>query len=232
MAKLTAIQALNEVLKRIGEPVVTALTSLSVIQQQGFDNLNRALEEIAQDTDNRPLEAEGTVTLLTSTSTYATSAITNYRKLAYESVHQTNDKNSIRLITSDEFDLMFPEGITTDRQGYPNLMTEKLGKFHFDKVPTANENSKVVTFRYQQIPTLYETATEAGTSFMPEGFDRTLLCDYATWITMQYMGHPEIQDYYFKVFGSPDNNSPEGHLSKFKRTYQQPFFKPRVTYHF
>jgi len=67
---------------------------------------------------------------------------------------------------------------------------------------------------------------------MPEGWDQTVLPDYATWMTMQYMGHPEMNDYYFKLFGDPRNKQPEGEVSRFKRAFSQPALKPTMDYHF
>jgi len=230
MAKLTCLQAVNEVLKRIGEPTIAALTSLTTIQLQAFDNLNRALEEIAQDGDLRPLEAIGTVTLLTGTSTYTPP--NDYRALAIESFKQSDSNRNVNIITADEFDIMFPKGVPSDRTGYPSVMAEIAGVFTFDRKPTANENSKTVDYRYFKIPTLYATATATGTSYIPEGYDRTLLCDYATWLTMRYMGHPEAMDYYYSIFGDPSNKKPEGSLAKFKSQFRQPFLKARVGYTF
>ena len=230
MAKLSALQSCNEVLKRIGESTISTMTALTTVQLQAFDNLNRALEEIAEEVDSRPLETDGTITLLTSTSTY--SVPSDYRSLMYESVRQPDSKRPISVITADEFDLAFPKGVDSDRTGYPDFLTEKLGKFFLDRQPTAAENNKTIRYRYQAITTLYSTATQGGTAWMPEGFDRTLLCDYATWMTMQYMGHPEVGDYHLRVFGSPDNNKPEGALSKFKRKFSQPFLKANVRYVF
>ena len=227
MAKLTALQSTNEVLKRIGEATISSLTSLTTIQLQAFDNLNRALEEIAQDVDNKPLEVEGSITLVTNTNTYTPP--NDFRSIVTESVRQPDSGQPVSVVTADEFDRQFPEGITSARTGYPEFLTEKLGLLTFDKLPTANENNKTIKYRYQKIPTLFSTATSTGTSWMPEGYDLTLLCDYATWITMQYMGHPEVGDYYLKVFGDSQNLKPEGHLSKFKRKFQQPFTKARVT---
>lgn len=230
MSKLTCLQAVNMVLKRIGEPTISALTSLTTIQLQAFDNLNRALEEIAQDETLNVLETEGSVTLLTSTSTYTPPA--DYRSLAIQSVQQRDTGKILNVLTANEFNLSFPKGVTTDMTGYPGAMTELFGKFHFDRFPTAAENSKTIKYRYFQIPTLYSTETSTGTSYMPEGYDATLLADYAAWLTMSYMGHPEAQEYYIKVFGDPRNRAPEGHLSKFKRRYSQPFLKPTVPYQF
>lgn len=230
MAKLTALQSTNEVLKRIGESTISTMTALTTIQLQAFDNLNRALEEIAQEVDNRPLETDGTITLLTGTSTYTPP--TDFRSLMYESVRQPDSKRTISVVTADEFDLAFPKGVDSGRTGYPDFLTEKLGKFFLDRQPTAAENNKTIRYRYQAIATLYTTATQAGTAWIPEGFDRTLLCDYATWLTMQYMGHPEVGDYHLKTFGSPGNNQPEGNLSKFKRKFSQPFLKANVRYTF
>ena len=231
MAKMTALQLVNRVLQKIGEPSsLTVLTSLTQIQQDVFDNINQALEEIAQECDLKPLEASGTFTLVTSTSTYTASS--DYRKLAYESIRQTNDKNNIRLITPDEWDQMFPQGITSDRQGYPDLMTEVFGVFQIDKLPTANENTKVVNYRYFKIPTLLSTATATGTCYIAEGFDRTLLVSYAAWLQSKDFGHPQVSDFYLEVFGDPSNKKPEGMISKYKRTFTQPFLKPRVTYKF
>jgi len=80
--------------------------------------------------------------------------------------------------------------------------------------------------------TPFTLGADSSTCWMPEGYDRTLLCDYATWLTMEYMTHPKSAYYYGKVFGDAKNAAPEGDLSKFKRAFGSPMMKPRVTYNF
>lgn len=227
MAKLTALQALNGVLKRIGEAEVSSLTSLSVIQQQAFDNLNRALQEIAQGVNLKPLETQGSVTLATGTSTYALPS--GFSSISEYSFRSQDTQQLIPLLTADEFDAKFPQGITSARVGYPEFVTVVFSQLQFDHVPTSTENNKIIYYRYYANPTLYSTSTATGTSYVPEPYDNTLLVNYATWLTMSYMGHQEEMKYWSYVFGEPGDRKPEGLLTVFKRRYAQPTTKVRFT---
>lgn len=233
MAKLTLLQCVNEVLKRCGENEAGYTTNAGTVVTVVFDNLNRALTEIAQDTNLKPLESQGTITLATGTATYTPP--TDFNTLAYQSIQNPNADNvnvNINMLTPDEFDQFYPIARRADRTGYPVAMTYYLGSFLLDSKPTANENGKAINYRYFKIPTLFTMGTDSGTCWMPEGYDRTLLCDYATWLTMEYMAHPKASYYYGKVFGDAKNAAPEGDLSKFKRAFGAPYMKPRVTYNF
>ena len=140
MAKLTLLQAVNEVLKRCGEGQAGYTANVGTVPQVVFDNLNRALIEIAQDTNLKPLEAQGTITLVTNTATYDTP--TDFNTLAYQSIQNPNADNvnvNINMLTPDEFDQFFPIARRTDRTGYPVAMTYYLGQFLLDSKPTSTE---------------------------------------------------------------------------------------------
>jgi len=62
---------------------------------------------------------------------------------------------------------------------------------------------------------------------VPEPYDNTLLVNYATWLTMSYMGHQEEMKYWAYVFGEPGDRKPEGLLTIFRRRYSQPPIKTR-----
>jgi len=145
---------------------------------------------------------------------------------------ERKQKGNILYKTTDEWDQLLPEGVRSDRTGWPDSIAYVRGRIEVDHIPTVTEKGKVIEYRYFQIPTLFSTSTSTGTSFMPEGWDQTVLHDYATWMTMQYMGHPEMNDYYFKLFGDPRNKQPEGEVSRFKRAFSQPALKPTMDYHF
>lgn len=225
MAKLTALQALNQVLKRVGEAEVSSLTSLTTIQQMAFDSLNRALQEIAQGSDLKPLETQGSATLVTGTSTYAIAS--GFSSIADESFRSPDASRLVTYVVPDEFDKKYPQGITTARSGYPEFVTIVFSQLQFDRTPTSAENGKIIYYRYYAVPTLYSTATSTGTSYVPEPYDNTLLVNYATWLTMSYMGHQEELKYWSYVFGDTGDRKPEGQLTIFRRRYAQPPNKAR-----
>lgn len=227
MAKLTALQCTNIVLDRIGEAELSVLTSLTTIQQVAFDNLNRSIEKIFQDINITTIETSGTITLATNTGAYAFP--TGYRSCDKESFRSADANRNVRYLTVQEFDAKFPDGVTGTRVGYPQYICESFGQFVIDRYPTTAENGKIINYRYFKIPTLFSTASPTGNCEIPEGYDRTLLCDYATWLTMSYMGHSETQMYWALVFGEPGDRKPEGELTQFKRKFSQPPMKARFT---
>jgi hypothetical protein len=233
MAKMTLLQCMNEILKRCGESAVTQTATLAVLPQQVFDNLNRVITELAQDTNFKPLETQGTLTLVTATDTYDPPV--DFNTLVLQSIQNPNADNvnvNINCLTPDEFDQFYPIARRVGREGYPVAMTYYLDHFLLDSKPQASLNGKVINYRYFKMPTLFVQGTDSGTCWVNETYDRTLLCDYATWLTMEYIDHPKASYYHVKVFGDPNNRSPEGELSKFKRAFGAPFMKPRVTYNF
>lgn len=233
MAKLTLLQAMNEVLKRCGESVITGTASLAVFPQVVFDALNRSLVEICQDTNLKPLETLGTLALQSGIDYY--NPPSDFNTLAYSSIQNPNTDNSntnINLLTPDEFDQFFPIARREGRSGYPVAMTYQFSQFWLDCKPTSSENGKSINFRYFKVPDLFVQGADSGTCYIPMTYDTTLLCDYATWLAMEYLDHPKANYYYVKVFGDQNNRAPEGALSKFKRAYGAPMTKPRVTFNF
>lgn len=230
---------MNNVLKNCGEATISATSgTLSTVQQVIFDNLNKVLQKLAIDTNFKPLETAGTLTLATNTLTY--SAPSDFHSMAKDSIQNPNSDRpveNIAYLTPDEFDTYFPVveiGTASQplRQGYPSALTYYQGQFKLDRFPTSNENTKLINFRYFKTPTLYVAGTDSGTSWIPEPFDATLLCNYATWLTMEYLDHPKKDFYRLLVFGDPLNRTPEGELSTFKRAWGAPECKPRMTYVF
>lgn len=220
MAKMTALQAVNVVLNRIGEAEVSVLTSLSTIQQVVFDNLNRSLLEICQDTDLNLLDKQGKVTTTLAANTY--DPATDLDHLCFNSMRTPDGNQMIQYLTPEQFDAKYPAGISSDRIGMPEWYTYTFQKLTFDRACDSANVGKFFYYRYYSVPALYSTSTPTGTCYIPEGWDRTLLCDYATWKVMSYMGHAEEMKYWAYVFGEPQDRSPEGSLSRFKRKFSQP----------
>lgn len=233
MAKLTALQALNKVLKKIGESEVSALTSLTGIQLLCFDYLNEALQDIVtdQNTKWRFLESLGVIPLSTGNNAYTITSLTSGSDMMEEdkkSVRSANAGRLIPYITPQEFDQKYPKGITTERTGYPDFYTLYAGQFAFDKQASSNENAKNINFRYWKFPTYYATATATGTCEIPEPFDVTVLVNLAALKAMLYLGNGEAAALKVQVFGNGDDI--EGSLDKMKRTWTSPRLEPKVTY--
>ncbi len=228
MAKKTNLELLNRVLRNIGEDTVSDLTSLNDIQMLSFNALNEAIIETATEDFWQPLESLGTITM--TTSVYSYDEPSDLWRVDIYSFRQTDKKNNLDFLTPQEWDDEYPEGIGTDKTGYPTEITRFGGKFYINKQPTSTQNGKYIRYRYWKRPTLFTTATDTSTCWIPEGFDETLLVDYATFKVLSHQGDDEAKTYYVKVFG--DGKLQEGSLNKMRRIFKSGLLKPRVTYHF
>lgn len=233
MAKLNALQALNRVLRNVGEAQVSSLAAISGIQMIAFEKLEEALQDITTDQNTRWrfLERLGAVSLSTGNNAYTITGITSGSDMQEEdkeSVRSADAGRNIGYKSPQEWDVMHPKGITTDMTGYPDFYTRYAGQFVFNKKASSNENSKLIEFRYWAHPTYYSTATNTGTTDIPEPFDRTLLVALATLKVMAYLGNSEASIYKVQVFGNGDDV--EGSLDKMKREWTSPRLKPRMTH--
>jgi len=145
-----------------------------------------------------------------------------------ESFRSADAKRQIGHLTPQEFDARYPQGITSDQVGYPYFYMKYAGKFYFDRYASATENGNNVNFRYWKQPTYYSTATAAGTSDIPEPFDKTCLVALATLKLLTYLGNSEASIYKVQVYGN--GKDIEGSLDKMKDLYSSPNLKPRMTY--
>jgi hypothetical protein len=233
MAKMTALQVLNQVLQNIGEDsTLTGLTSLSGIQLTAWNKIKEAIQDITTDQNTRWqfLESLGEISLTTNNYSYTVTGLTtgsDMNEEDRESFRQPDTGRNLKYITPQEFDQYYPKGISTDTTGYPNFFTLYGGSFYFDKMATATENGKLVKFRYWRYPTYYSTSTATGTSEIPEPYDMTLLVALATLKVLTYLGNSEAAVYKIQVFGN--GSDIEGSLDKMKRTHTSPVFKPRFT---
>jgi hypothetical protein len=239
MGKLQALEVLNEVLRNIGESTVSSgsLTSLTGIQLLAWNKITEALQDICTDQDAHYtfLENLGTVPLTTGNNAYTITGLTSGSNLQQEDIEsfRSSDANrAVKYVSPQEFDAMYPKGITTDMTGYPEFFTKYAGQFVFNKQPTSAENGKNIDFRFWRQPNYYSTSTETGTSDIPEPFDRTLLVALATFKVLTYLGNEEAALYKIQVFGNQRDEDVEGSLDKLKRMYSSPKLKPRMTYQF
>jgi hypothetical protein len=235
MSKLTALEALNGVLENIGEEQVTVLTGLTGIQLIAWNKLNESVNDVCSDQDGRWkfLESLGEITMTTGNNEYLVSALTSGSDINdedRESFKQTDSGKNITYLTPQEFDQMYPKGISTDRTGYPDYFTKYADTFVVDKQATATQNGKTIDFRYWKTPTYYSTSTATGTSEIPEGFDKNVIVAIATMKVLSYLGNDEVLSYKTLVYG--DGRDLEGSIDKLKRLYTSPTLKPRMTYRF
>lgn len=233
MAKLNAMQVLNVVLQNIGEATVSSTTALTGIQLICWDKVTEALQDIVTDQNTRWafLESLGRIPLTTNNYAYTVTALTTGSDMMMEdkeSVRTADASRRIKYVTPQEFDDLYPKGITTAHTGYPEIYTKYAGQFVFNKQATTNENGDFVDFRYWKFPTYYATATATGTNEIPEPFDRTLVAALATLKVLTYLGNAEAAVYKVQVFGN--DRDIEGSLDKMKRLHTSPLLKPRMTY--
>lgn len=233
MAKMTALEVLNEVLRNVGESTVTILTSLTGVQYLAWQKITEAIQDISTDENSRWqfLESFGKLTLTTSNYSYPITGFTTGTDLMREdkeSIIQTDSGNNVKYISAQEFDQKYPKGITTAMIGYPDEYTKYAGSFVFNKQSNSTHNGKFVNFRYWHLPTYYSTASASGTGDIPEPFDRTLLVALATLKVLVYLGSNEAAVYKVQVFG--DGRDVPGSLDKMKNLYSSPELKPRFSY--
>lgn len=235
MAKLTAIQILNQVLQNLGEAPVTQLTNLSGIQYTAWQRITEALQDISTDENTRWqfLESLGRVPMTTGNYAYTVTALTTGSDMMREdkeSFRQSDSGYTIQYITPQEFDRLYQKGISTSMTGYPSVYTKYKGQLIFNKQATTVQNGKFIDFRYYKLPTYYSTDTSSGTGDIPEPFDMTCLVALATLKVLTYLESDEAAIYKVQVFGNGKDIT--GSLDKMKTIYSSPDFKPRVTYKF
>jgi hypothetical protein len=211
MAKQTALELVNKVLKNIGEPTVSALTSLSGISLLVFDTINEAIYDISHEEKFSLLEEDGTITLSTGIKT-----------ADIPSDMETFDKDSFRYDESRKIEYysiskLDRNVLTQTNVGQTNKITLWKSLWYLDPSPNAALNAKTITYRYWEVPTILSTATPTGTCWIPQGFDLTMLCDYVTYKILHYKHNNEAMIYYTKVWG--DGRFNEGSLARFKRLY-------------
>jgi len=215
MAKSSALQLVNKVLNNLGEPDKSVLTSLAGLSLLVFNTINEAIYDLASENKYKPLEATGSMTLGAGTSTYAKAS--DVQDFDEKSFKYDNQK-PITYITPQKFDRNYP--IQTDT-GIPSIVTEWEDFFWPYLIPDANAAGKLIKYRYWKIPTILSTDTPAGTCWIPEGFDLTMLADLVTYKILHYKNNQEAANYYSKVYGNRSQNL-EGSLNKFKVLYGSP----------
>jgi len=135
MAKLTALEALNEVLRNCGESTVSDLASLSGFQLLAWYKLTDAIQDICTDQDTRLdfLEAEGEVPMATDEYKYEIASLasgSDLMKEDRESFRCPDNSSEVAYITPQEFDKRNKGHLT--QIGYRDKYTKYAGYFVFD----------------------------------------------------------------------------------------------------
>lgn len=223
---------INRILRNAGEESdLTALTNLTSIQQVAFDKLTEAVQDVCVDesTQYKFLEKEGSITLVTGSYKYAKATVASDMQL-YDrrSFVQPDSGNKVIFKTPQEWDELYPSGITSTVTGYPDNFMEFAGYFVLNKQATATENGKLVNFRYWRQPTLPDTATPSGTLDIPEPFDRLVLVSLATLKLLAYLGSDDAIIYHGQVFGDSSKGQ-DGSMQKLIDAYASPDLKMRLS---
>lgn len=217
MAKSTALEVLNKVQNNLGESLTSAgsFASVSGLALLIFNTMNEVLLDLGNDYKFQQNEVDLSITLTSNTATYTASlALSDFDKKSFN----YNDQKPIPYYTAERMDREFPVKTST---GVPRVVWYWAGYFRLYPVPAVTEHNKVLKFRGWRVPALFSLASTAGTCFIPEGFDLTLLANMVTFKVLAYKGNPEAQVYYAKVYGTSDGKI-EGQLDKFKRNHGSP----------
>ena len=214
MAQLTALQVMNKVLDNNGLPQVTVLTSLTGINNVALNMIQTVLAQVASGDSWRPLETTGTITLATSTATYALPSDFNKldkRSFKYLEQHRPTfiDSNEMDLITLDQ-----------DATGEVTHIFIAGTNFNVYPVPTATENGDTITYRYWKVGTRIDTASPSAATWFPEPYDETVLVNMATARLMSYRQMGEAIVYTQIVYGV--RGSLEGSLDQMKKVHSSP----------
>jgi len=218
MAKQSALQLVNKVLANLGESSnLTVLTSLTGISLLVFNTLNEVLYDLSQEENGhwKPLEDTGTATLTSAVTTYAKpSSAADFDRNSF----RYNGTSSLTYYTPQRFDF---ERLNSTESGIPDKLIDYGGHFRPHPVPNSAASTKLITWRQWILPTPLSTATPAGTCWIPEGFDLTLLADLVTYKILHYKHNEQAAVYFTKVYGSPDGRQ-RGSLDKFKAMWRSP----------
>lgn len=217
MAKSNALQILNKVQNNLGESLTSAASfaSVSGLALLIFNTMNEVLYDLANDYKFQENEVDISIPMVTGTATYTASlSLVDFDKKSFN----YDGKAPIPYYTAERIDREFPVKTNT---GVPRVAWYWGGYFRVIPIPAASENAKTLTFRGWRVPALFSLASTAGTCFIPEGFDLTLLANWVTFKILAYKGNAEAQVYYAKVFGTADGKM-EGQLDKYKRNHGSP----------
>lgn len=156
MAK-TLLNAVNEILKRSGFIAGDAglLTSLTDSARQPAIDLavqvvNEGIDDLYS-TSGVPLpneQAQGTITLVTSTRAYALAA--DLAQLRFPMIDKTN--NQYLFDYPGGYNQMLLDDPEQDDTGLPHYgaIRPTDGYFHLDRAPTSEENGRVYTYQYDK----------------------------------------------------------------------------------
>lgn len=215
MAKATALALVNQVLSNLGDAQVSTLVGISGAALFAFNALNEGIYEISQEGLFQPLETATSFAIVTATTTYAKpSSIMAYDKDSF----RYNDSRPMTYMAHRHFDRKYPCQTSTN---IPVVVYDWQGNFNVYPIPPISENGYLVKFRGWTIPTPLSTASDAGTCWLPEGFDIGLLSDWSTKKVLHYRHNEEEGIYGTKIWGEErgDGMGDQGSISRLKNLY-------------
>lgn len=213
MAKLSALQIIQEVQLNNGLGTVTALTALTGLNYKIWKFIEEGIFSIGVNDHWKNLEADGTLTLVNGSATYAIPTDLNeVDKYSF----RFDESRNLEWLSTQEVDHKYP---TQTGSGSPKGVYEWKGFYNLINTADAGNNSKTIKFRYWKHPVILSTDTAAGTTWFNEGFDRSVLVNWVTFKTLQYRHNEEFKEYKKKVFGG---DGEEGYLNEMRRIRRSP----------
>lgn len=221
MAKLTILEIFNEIQRNIGISELSTLSGLS----SGFNYkiwqwINQELLKLSINHKWKPLEETGTITLVTSTQTYAKPSDMVFVD-RYSFIYNSSSEVTYR--TAQEIDFLYQD---QDNDGTPEDIYEYGSNFVLPTNITSAVNGKTILYRYWKLPTALSTSSNTATTWIPEGFDRSVLIPLVSMRALQYRRNSEYQEYRDQVYGK------DGSLDYMKLIHGSPTSnRVRVTAH-
>lgn len=215
MAKAVSLAIVNQVLSNLGDAQITTLVGISGAALFAFNAINEGIYEIAQEGLYQPLETSTSFTIATGTTTYAKpSTIMAYDKDSF----RYNDQKQFTYMAHRHFDRKYPCQTSTN---VPQVVYDWQGNFNVYPIPPVSENGYLAKYRAWAIPTPFNTSSDTGTCWLPEGFDIGLLSDWATKKVLHYRHNEEESIYDVKIWGEErdDGMGNQGSISRLKNLY-------------
>ncbi len=210
MAQLSCLEIVNEVERNIGLSASSTLSTLSGFRYKIWQWLNEELLQLSINNQWKQLEESGTITLVTDTQTYAKpSSMVYVDKFSFI----YNETTKVMYRSTQEIDAKYKD---QDKDGTPLDIYEYQSNFVIPKNPTSAIAGNTIKYRYWKLPTALDINVDSATTWIPEGFDRSVLIALVSARALQYRHNDEYREYRANVY------STTGSLASMKRIHGSP----------
>ena len=210
MAKLSVLNIINEVERNVGLSTSNTLSTITGFRYKIWQWLNQELLKLSINHQWKPLEETGTITLIEDTQVYAKPSDMIYVD-KYSFIYNESIKVDYR--STQEIDQLYKD---QNKDGTPYDIYEYGSNFIIPVNPTSSIAGNIITYRYWKLPTALDINVDTATTWIPEGFDRSVLIPLVSARALQYRRNDEYSEYNKDVYAR------NGSLSSMKRVHGSP----------